>query len=159
MYRDGAGYSPEFEDNERLRIDPSLLNQARFRALLQSICTFVWIASPDGDFTFPQESWEAYTGQDFARHGGGGWIEAVHPDDRAHVAQAWTEAVATCSWYEVEWRCWHGRSGTWRHCRTRGVPILNDQGEVYEWLGAVSDLEGHPPLDPSLYKPWSISRG
>jgi PAS domain S-box-containing protein len=138
MLFQGAGDSPEFN----FRIPPDLLNQVRFRALLQSLCTFVWVASPDGDITFPQESMERYTGYGFARQRGNGWLEAVHPDDRASVAAAWREAVVARSWYEIEYRCWHGGSGTWRRCRTRGVPILNPEGEVVEWFGAVTDLDG-----------------
>jgi PAS domain S-box-containing protein len=117
------------------------LNEERYRALVQSICTFTWVADAAGDFTSPQYGWEQYTGHNFEQHKGSAWVQDVHPDDRARVAETWRQAVESKSWYEVEWRCWHVATQNWRRCITRGVPILNPNGSVREWVGAVTDIE------------------
>jgi PAS domain S-box-containing protein len=113
------------QDNAALRE-----SEERYRSLIQTMSAFVWIADVNGEFSSPQGSWEWYTGQSWEEHRGTGWIAAVHPNDRARVADVWQRAVATRSLYEVEWRAWHAASGQWRHCQTRGVPVLGSDGEV-----------------------------
>ncbi|MBV8570818.1 MAG: PAS domain-containing protein [Acidobacteriaceae bacterium] len=132
----------------------SRVNEARYRALVEAISTFVWIADARGNFASPQPGWKAYTGHGFEQHGGNGWINDVHPGDRAHVMETWTKAVRSKSWYEVAWRCWHGATRRWRQCLTRGVPILDVDGAVYEWIGAVTDIEHQLSLDQVFEREW-----
>jgi hypothetical protein len=49
------------------------------------------------------ETWRRFTGVDVGP-GEAGWLEAVHPDDRERVRQAWTEAVATATPYTCQHR-------------------------------------------------------
>ena len=134
--------------------DRTRLNEQRYRALVQSISTFTWVADAEGNFAFLQPGWEEYTGHGFAEHRGSGWVRDVHPDDRARVAEIWAQAVRTRSWYEVEWRCWHGPSQCWRRCVTRGVPILDPDGAVREWIGAVTDIEHRLSVDDAFQREW-----
>lgn len=134
--------------------EKAAVNEARFRALVQAIATFVWVADPAGNFTVPQSGWEKYTGQAFQQHGGSGWVQAVHPDDRERVAEIWQNAVRSKSWYEVEWRCWHHATGRWRRCVTRGVPILGADGSVCEWVAAVTDVEHHLDVGQIFEREW-----
>jgi len=129
--------SPETARHSR----PEVSNEERYRALLHSVSTFVWVADAGGQFSVPQPGWEKYTGHGFDQHGGTGWISDVHPDDRAHVGEVWNQALQSKSWYEVAWRCWHGASQSWRQCITRGVPVTDQAGFVREWIGAVLDIE------------------
>ncbi|MBV8844112.1 MAG: PAS domain S-box protein [Bryobacterales bacterium] len=122
-------------------------NEERYRALLQSLSTFVWAADPTGQFTVPQPGWEKYTGHGFERHGGTGWMSDVHPDDRAHVAEIWKQAVESKCWFQIAWRCWHGRSRCWRRCVTSAVPMMDQDGVVREWIGAVLDTEEGADLE------------
>src|SRR5689334_17573269 len=103
------------ESAARARLDESHLNEEHLRALVQALSTFTWIADADGSFTTPQPGWQAYTGHDFQQHGHSGWIQDVHPEDRERVSDIWRSAVRSRTWYEVEWRCWHGDSRSWRH--------------------------------------------
>ena len=135
--------SPE---SERQR-DHEVTNEDRYRALLHSLSTFVWVADARGQFSAPQPGWEKFTGHGFDKHGGSGWITDVHPDDRAHVVEVWNHAVRSNSWYEVAWRCWHGATQSWRQCITRGVPVMDKEGLVREWIGSVLDFEDRVNLE------------
>ena len=129
-------------------------SEARYRSLVQATAAFVWTSDARGEFTQPQPQWEAYTGQswDQYRGSGGGWTAAVHPEDRARVAEAWRRAVETTSHFEVEWRAWHAPSGDWRHCVTRGAPVCGDDGGVREWVGAVNDVHDRKLLEAKLQR-------
>jgi PAS domain S-box-containing protein len=129
-------------------------NEERYRALVEALSTFVWVTDASGEFTDPQPGWEKYTGHGFDQHGGSGWIQDVHPDDRARVAEIWNRVVQTKSWYEVEWRCWHAATQSWRRCLTRGVPVLNADGSVREWVGAVTEIEHQLGVDQVFEREW-----
>jgi PAS domain S-box-containing protein len=125
-------------------------SEERYRSLVLATSAFIWTADANGQFTSPQPGWAAYTGQTFEEYEGSRWASAVHPEDRERVAEAWRAAVASKSIYEVEWRAWHGASRTWRHCHSRGVPIVGDHGEVREWIAAVTDVHERKLLEAQL---------
>ena len=82
----------------------------------------------------------AYTGQTVEEVIGLGWLDAIHPDDSAErTNQVWMEAVQTRSLYDVEYRI-RGADGNYRYFQARGVPILNEDGSVREWVGICSDI-------------------
>jgi two-component system, cell cycle sensor histidine kinase and response regulator CckA len=141
------------EITERKQAAAALLqSEERYRSLVMATAAFVWIADVNGEFGRPQPSWESYTGQSWEQHRGSGWIASVHPDDRARVADVWHRAVSTRSLYEVEWRAWHAASGEWRYCQTRGIPVINSEGEAREWIGAVSDVHDRKMLEARLQR-------
>src|SRR5208337_470156 len=70
---------------------------------------------------------------------GWGWLDAIHPDDRAHTFETWTTAVATRSLYKIEYRVLRLDSD-YRNMLTRGVPIYAGDGELREWFGTCVDI-------------------
>ncbi len=80
-----------------------------------------------------------FTGQSSAEVQGLGWLDAVHPDDRARVHQAWLEAVANLQPFDEEYRA-RREDGEYRILHSRGVPVLGDEGEVREWVRVSTDV-------------------
>ena len=72
---------------------------------------------------------------------GMGWLNAVHPDDRDRTAAAWATAVSHVSPYNTEYRVLCA-DGVYRWFNARGVPIMNADGSVHEWVGVVLQLTG-----------------
>ena len=70
---------------------------------------------------------------------GWGWLDAIHPDDRAHTAPEWERALNSRTMYEVEYRL-RRRDGEYRHTIARGVPMLGEEGEIREWVGVNTDV-------------------
>ena len=123
---------------ERLAEDTLRRSEERFRTLVQASVDLIWLASPDGGLIPPLPTWRAYTGQTEAEYEGQGWIEAVHPDDRARVAEVWAEARRERKPYRVEYRL-RRRDGEWRFSEARGAPVLTADGTVREWVGVNTD--------------------
>jgi len=69
-----------------------------------------------------------------------GWINAVHPEDRATTLAAWREALRTRKTYSVEYRLRHIKSG-YRWTAAKGVPQLNANGDVRAWVGMNTDVD------------------
>ncbi len=110
----------------------------RYRSLAQASEQVVWVATPEGKIHEDSQEWHAITGQTFEEYAGYGWLDAIHPEDRQAVEQAWQRAVETESALECEYRL-HIRSGQYRNYSSRAIPIVRD-GEIVEWVGASTDV-------------------
>jgi PAS domain S-box-containing protein len=115
------------------------VNEEQLRSLTLKTSLIVWNTDPLGRVTTPMPAWSAYTGQTEAEIQGWGWIQAVHPDDRDRTAQAWTKAIKDRSLYEVEYRL-RGADGVYRDVEVRGIPAINQDGTLREWVGACLDI-------------------
>ena len=84
-------------------------------------------------------SWSEFTGQTQEEYRGWGWMEAIHPEDREYVQTTWKQSLASCAVYACEYRLRH-RDGNYRSTSARGVPLLDEQGNVREWIGTNTDI-------------------
>ena len=114
--------------------------EERYRTLVESTSDVVWTSAGNGDFLTPQLSWEAYTGQPWEGHRDVGWVEMVHPEDRANLLEIWTEAVSRRETYRSAGRLWNAAANEYRYFTVRAVPLLNTDGSVREWIGTVTDV-------------------
>jgi PAS domain S-box-containing protein len=127
---------------ERKRADEELARrEERYRALVQATTSIVWTADPDGRFAAAQPAWESYTGQSWNEQRGFGWLNAIHPDDREAARASWLQSGSTSSIWEFRARLWSRAHQGYRHFVARAVPVLGPDGEVREWVGAVTDAE------------------
>ncbi len=125
---------------DRKRAEQALrLSEQRYRSLVEATAAVVWTMAANGLAESEQPSWSAFTGQSTDQLAGWGWLDAIHPDDRAHTFEDWSTAVATCSLYQVEYRV-RRHDGEYRNMLTRGVPILGGDGEIHEWFGTCVDI-------------------
>jgi PAS domain S-box-containing protein len=114
-------------------------SKARLEALITASAQIVWTTAADGNIQQDSPSWRAFTGQTYAEWKGTGWLSAVHPRDRAKTIAAWREAVEGRSTYDVEYRLQH-IGGDYRWTSARGVPLLDESGNVTEWVGMNVDI-------------------
>jgi len=111
----------------------------RFRALIDCITDAVWTRDPYGNFATRQESWEKYTGQTWDQYRDSGWLNAIHPEDRAAVVSNWQVCVATLTEHKILKRVWHAESNEYRYCEGRAVPIFDANDDLVEWIGMLAD--------------------
>jgi len=124
---------------ERNRAETALRRErTRYATLIRAISQIVWSTDADGNLTLDNQSWADFTGSPAEEMQGEGWTKALHPEDRERAATAWRTAVATKQPYQVSYRV-HRADGAWRFFSARGVPVLDDQGAVLEWLGVCFD--------------------
>jgi two-component system CheB/CheR fusion protein len=116
-------------------------SEERYRTLVRSITAILWTADQEGNFVTPQAEWEAYTGHGWDRHGRRGWLEAIHPDDREAVRQAWDAAVESQQAFAAEGRLWNQTTGAYRYFVARAAPLVAPAGRVREWIGHIVDVD------------------
>jgi PAS domain S-box-containing protein len=122
------------------RVDAALAeSEARFRALVRALSSLVWTSAPDGQILDMPE-WRALTGLTVDDIRGWGWLNSLHPDDRDRTAVVWQAAIDARSYYETEYRI-KRRDGKYVWYQSRGVPVLEKDGSIREWVGCLIDIE------------------
>ena len=114
-------------------------SEARFRNLAENSAAIIWTTAADGRFEAEQRQWNAFTGQAAGESLGDGWAASIHRDDRDEAVRAWSHAVATHEPYVTEHRL-RRADGEWRHMAVLGVPVLDEDGAVKEWVGSHTDI-------------------
>ncbi|MEL6061430.1 MULTISPECIES: PAS domain-containing protein [unclassified Methylobacterium] len=112
----------------------------RLNALVAATASVFWINKANGE---PSEmpQWMALTGQTDAQMQGLGWLDAVHPEDRARTLAAWMTAVEHTAPYNTDYRILCA-DGIYRWFNARGAPVLNKDGSVREWVGVCLSVPG-----------------
>ena len=123
--------------------------ETRYRSLALATSLIVWGLCGESGFYELSHGWGNFTGQSLEETHNFGWINAVHPEDRERMQRVWAEAVERCENFEVEYRLRHV-SGQYRRVVVRGVPILNGQKQVSEWVGTVTDIEDQRHAEEQL---------
>jgi PAS domain S-box-containing protein len=125
-------------------------SEQRYRSLVEAAAAIVWTLPPSGLADNSEEpGWTAFTGQSTDQMTGWGWLDAIHPDDRAGTVEAWSAAVATQSFYRFEYRV-RRHDGEYRNMLIRGVPIRAADGELREWFGTCIDITDLKRLEGEL---------
>ncbi len=116
-----------------------LQSEEQFRSLVLATSQAVWISNAEGQVVKDNPSWRALTGQSEEAFKGWGWLDAIHPEEREQTTQRWNQAIASKSVYEFENRV-RTADGTYRLFCVRAVPILDQNGDIREWIGAYTDI-------------------
>ncbi|WP_052303285.1 ATP-binding protein [Deinococcus maricopensis] len=135
-------------DNASL-FEASQRREARYRSLIDATRQTVWTTDDHGDLRGEQPGWTRLTGQAPHEHAHGGWIDHVHPDDRARTFAAWQDAVQQRHVYEVDHRL-RVADGTYRHFHVRAVPVHTAFGDPPEWVGVHTDVTDRVRAEAAL---------
>lgn len=68
------------------------------------------------------------------------WLNTyIHPDDQPVMLEAFQAAVQNKSTFSLEHRV-RRIDETWGWMQSRAIPLLNEHGEIVEWIGAALDI-------------------
>ena len=137
---------------ERIAAEQALRrSEARYRSYIEVTGQMGWAANADGEVVEDAPGFRQYTGQTFDEMRGRGWSKALHPDDVEITRAVWQKAVEEKQGYETEFRL-RRHDGVYRHFLARGMPILNDDGSVREWVGTCIDITERRRQEEELQK-------
>ncbi|EYD73512.1 putative sensory transduction histidine kinase [Rubellimicrobium mesophilum DSM 19309] len=128
-------------------LDPGSDSRADVARLVGWLAICTWTTDAKGDFLEPQPYWQAYTGQSWDECRGGGWANAIHPDDRERLRRSWAEAVATRRHYSAEGRLWRADADGYRPFISKAAPVLDERGRVCEWVGIHTETHDRRSLE------------
>ena len=122
------------------RLNESLRqSEERYRSLAIATVQIVWTTNANGKVVEDMPMWRALTGKSEEELRGWGWVDSLHPEDRERTRAVWSVAVRARSVYETEYRICKS-DGEYRHFAVRGVPVLQADGSVREWVGTCTDI-------------------
>jgi PAS domain S-box-containing protein len=124
-------------------------SEERYRSLVEATAQIIWDTKAEGEFVTPQPGWSAFTGQTYDELKGRGWLNAVHPDDRAHTSQVWSASVSSRTLYQVEHRL-RRYDGIYKYMSVRAVPVFESDGSIREWIGVHTDISERKRAEEAL---------
>lgn len=138
-------------ENAERRLAEATLRESeeRYRSYIEVTGQLGWVTDPDGSVVNDLSTWRRYTGQSLEEIKGFGWTGAVHPDDLDHTLEVWQRSLEERTPYEVEYRL-RKHDGGYRHFMARGIPVLNDDGAVREWVGTSIDITERKRAEQAL---------
>jgi PAS domain S-box-containing protein len=132
----------EREMAERTGAEQALRDsEKRYRTLVATLTSVVWIANRSGEFVVEQPSWAAYTGQTEEQYRNAGWRRAFHTENRQLVERLWSQAENSKRALDCEAPLWHASSARYRIISLRALPVLDAEGKIQEWVGTVTDID------------------
>jgi len=123
-----------------IRRDIARKSQARFQSLAEAIPQIIWIAGAGGETTYINRRWYDMTGTSQTEGLGTGWMEAIHPDDRAPLSEKWQASLRSGETFEIEYRL-HDAVKGYRWYLDRAIPLRNDKGAIQQWFGTCTDID------------------
>jgi diguanylate cyclase (GGDEF)-like protein/PAS domain S-box-containing protein len=142
----------ERETLERKMAERALqASEQRFRSLVNATGAIVWTASPTLEIVSPQPDWLAFTGQSQEDIEGFGWMDAVHPEDRAYTAELGAQMLQNIQPVHVQYRL-RRADGQYRHVSGYAVPILDSEGHLIEWAGSYTDVTEQKLAESRLHQ-------
>ncbi|MBM1173436.1 sensor domain-containing protein [Microvirga arabica] len=125
-------------------------SEGRYRALVEASTAKIWRATPNGAISTTW-GWEKVSGQHLDQQEDAGWLNAVHPDDRANLISVWQGLLASSRPGTTEYRV-RQRDGQYRWALARAVPIKEADGTVQEWVGTITDIHEQKQAENALRK-------
>jgi len=110
----------------------------RYRRLLSAISSAVTVSDDRGRIGWPHPELGRLIGLDWPVYRGRGWLSVVHPEDRDRIVPA--GPFKDVALQRAEIRLQDPGSGDWRWYAMQAVPLLDDRGEVEEWISILTDV-------------------
>lgn len=117
-------------------------SQIRFQTLAEMMPQIVWTSHPDQEgkhIGYVNRRWTEYSGKTLDETQNG-WVDVLHPDDLNPFLDIWTHTLNEKCPFEMEYRLKRLSDGEYRWHLGRAVPLRDEQGKVYKWLGTSTDI-------------------
>nr|WP_281404522.1 PAS domain S-box protein [Pyxidicoccus fallax] len=115
-------------------------SEARFRNMADNAPVMLWMTDAQGQCLWLNRQWHDFTGQSPEEGLGLGWLDAVHPEDRAVAGDTFLSSLARQEPYRVEYRI-RTRHGEYRWAIDSASPRFGPSGEYLGYIGSVIDIQ------------------
>ncbi len=126
-----------------------LQRKSQLDAIIASVPNLLWTCDSTGACDFLSPQWVAYTGVEPSGQLAQGWLEHVHPDDRAATVERWADAVTHRGPFRTRYRL-RRADGAYRWFDVRAAATRDESGRVSKWFGACTDAHDAVELQLGL---------
>jgi len=139
----------ELGHERRRQRQVAALRETYFRSLVDAAPVMLWTTDEEGNCTYLSRRWFEYTGRGQDEDLGEGWLENVHPDDRARTREAFLTAAATRTPFRIDYRL-RRHDGAYRWFIDAGMPRVDEEGRLDGFVGTVMDVHTRTLLQQRL---------
>jgi len=116
--------------------------ERRFRTMAETVPDILFTTDAEGRADYVNDRFYRTTGLAPSSALGEGWLDALHPHDRANARRVWRDAVAQGRSLRLRYRL-RCADGAYRWWETRAQPITDPDSPDAKpaWFGAASDID------------------
>lgn len=126
-------------------------SEQHFRTLANSGQALIWMSGLDRGPDYFNEQWLAFTGRPLEEEVDNGWIEGVHPDDRAKCVRILKAPVARREPFSAIYRL-RRNDGEYRWIQDDGTPRYDTWGNLIGFVGHCLDVTERRETERKLQK-------
>jgi PAS domain S-box-containing protein len=115
------------------------LQDSLFRTLTEEAPQVIWYANAQGGLVYANRKWCALVGGKLEDWVGSKWLQAVHPQDREDLLDAWQRSVRKRENYSGVRRIL-SCDGSYHTMSYKARPVFNENGDVAFWVGIDTDI-------------------
>jgi PAS domain S-box-containing protein len=140
------------ENAERRRAEEALrASEARFRTLAEMAPVGIYLADLTGGCEYANPCWCDTAGLSLEQALGNGWIEGLHPEDRASVFAGWQKMVNAAGDWGMEYR-FKTRTGRVTWIYGVAAPQRDAAGRIIRYVGINLDITERKRAQESITK-------
>lgn len=125
---------------EQKRTETALRDsEARFRAVANLVPDLLWSNDATDVIDWYNQRWLEYTGQTLEKAAAYGWLNVVHPDERAIALDNFQQALEQGEPFRQEQRLANAL-GEYRWFLVQATPLKDANGKILRWFGAATDI-------------------
>lgn len=124
-------------------------SEQRYATLASTAPVGIYRTNLQGECLYVNERWCKIAGLTAAAAQGMGWLNALHPQDRASVAQSWNRLVQTGERFRLEYR-FQRPDGSMTWVFGQAVQERDDNGAVKGYVGTITDISDRKRLEQDL---------
>ncbi|RKZ37624.1 MAG: hypothetical protein DRQ37_01440, partial [Gammaproteobacteria bacterium] len=123
----------------------------RYRTLANQAPVGIFQTDAEGGCLYVNERWCEYAGMSLEEARGGGWSNALHPDDRERAATTWNDAARSGEPFELEYR-FQRPDGHVTWLLGRATALSDGMGVTTGYLGTVLDITERKQAEDALVR-------
>jgi PAS domain S-box-containing protein len=125
------------------------LTDESFRLIVDTMPGLVAVMTAEGEVEYVNRQILDYFGRTLDELKEWGSSDAIHPDDRPRVMDAWMGSIKTGLPYDVEHRL-RRADGVYRWFQSRGLPARDSDGRIIRWYNLLTDIDEHKNSEEKL---------
>jgi PAS domain S-box-containing protein len=126
-------------------------SEEKFRSLANFLPTFIWTTDKDGKLTYFNHAITEFSGLSEDEIRQGGWLQLLHPEDRAVSIRQLEKAIQSGTDFQAELR-FKNKNGEHRWQLGRSVALKSDDGQIQMWIGTSVDIHDQKMMAEELEK-------
>lgn len=139
------------QERELLKIiqDQVKISEENFRHLSEALPQIVWTSNPDGSADYFNQRGLDYIGASGIENIREVMRSAIHPEDLKPAMELWQKALQRKKVFETNYRL-RRYDQKYHWFLVRGIPQLDDNGNVIKWYGTLTNINDQKLLEEKL---------